>query len=192
MSPDANHHTSSTAHPIKRMGSGWSLGYRWRSTLRSSLSLYDSHSCSIKIYPSLPFLGWKWFSFWGTIFCLFSRSELEVRLEHAEKDLTMMDERIKFLRSEKSDQLTMVDDLHAELGKFFGRAQFPWFDVSVRKSIHGDVERFRDNKNSYLSKLVRFFSTSSGYPGYGGPGGLAPQLGNWERSSRYPGSVRLS
>ena len=120
MSPDANHHTSSTAHPIKRMGSGWSLGYRWRSTLRSSLSLYDSHSCSIKIYPSLPFLGWKWFSFWGTIFCLFSRSELEVRLEHAEKDLTMMDERIKFLRAEKSDQLTMVDDLHAELGKCFG------------------------------------------------------------------------
>ena len=51
---------------------------------------------------------------------MFSRSELEVRLEHAEKDLTMMDERIKFLRSEKSDQLTMVDDLHAELGKFNG------------------------------------------------------------------------
>ena len=24
-----------------------------------------------------------------------------------------------------------------------GRAQFPCFDVSVRKSIHGDVERFR-------------------------------------------------
>ena len=51
---------------------------------------------------------------------MFSRSELEVRLEHAEKDLTMMDERIKFLRAEKSDQLTMVDDLHAELGKCFG------------------------------------------------------------------------
>ena len=26
---------------------------------------------------------------------------------------------------------------------FCGRAQFPCFDVSVRKSIHGDVERFR-------------------------------------------------
>ena len=128
------------------------------------------------------------------------------------------------------------------------------------KVSHGNVKRFRDNKNSYLSKLVRFFSwsstssrktvdesgdssstessrselrdqphqasscqrrptwqslltklcwrrqkissrkasgatyatTSSGYPGYGGPGGLAPQLGHWERSSRYPGSVRLS
>ena len=49
----------------------------------------------------------------------FSRSELEVRLDQAQRDFSHMDERIKFLRAEKSEQFEMVDDLQMELGKAF-------------------------------------------------------------------------
>ena len=45
------------------------------------------------------------------------RSELEVRLEHAQKDFAQMDERIKFLRAEKSEQFAIADGLQVELGK---------------------------------------------------------------------------
>ena len=45
------------------------------------------------------------------------RSELEVQLDRAQKESVQMDERIKFLRAEKSDQFQMADDIQMELGK---------------------------------------------------------------------------
>ena len=44
---------------------------------------------------------------------------MEVRLDQAQRDFSHMDERIKFLRAEKSEQFEMVDDLQMELGKAF-------------------------------------------------------------------------
>ena len=50
---------------------------------------------------------------WSTSF----RSELEVRLEHCQKEMSQMDDRIKFLRAEKSEQFAMVDEIQMELGE---------------------------------------------------------------------------
>ncbi len=55
------------------------------------------------------------------------RSELEVRLEHALKDLSQMEERIKFLRAEKSEQFEMVDELQIELGNCHFPEWTRWF-----------------------------------------------------------------
>ena len=38
-------------------------------------------------------------------------------MDRAQKETVQMDERIKFLRAEKSDQFQMADDIQMELGK---------------------------------------------------------------------------
>lgn len=44
------------------------------------------------------------------------RSELEYRVEQTEKELLQLEEKMKFLRSEKSGQAAMIDEIQLELG----------------------------------------------------------------------------
>ena len=38
-------------------------------------------------------------------------------MEHCQKEMSQMDDRIKFLRAEKSEQFAMVDEIQMELGE---------------------------------------------------------------------------
>lgn len=45
------------------------------------------------------------------------RTELEYRVELTEKELLQMKENMKFLRSEKANQASFIDEIQLELGK---------------------------------------------------------------------------
>jgi chromosome segregation ATPase len=48
-----------------------------------------------------------------------SRSELEYRREQTEKELLQLEEKMKFLRSEKSSQAAMIDEIQLEFGNCY-------------------------------------------------------------------------
>jgi chromosome segregation ATPase len=53
-----------------------------------------------------------------------ARAELEIRLNQAERAMVSADERLKALRTEKKEQMEIIEELQTQLGSFAKSTQF--------------------------------------------------------------------